>query len=529
MTAATPWCPNGKILLALVLLLVVGAGGQESRPARVPRATSVPAASSLATDEPNSHTVCTRRSMTIDSRVLDYTASVGFLPIHGPDGKVQAKLFYVAYVREGQSEANRPLTFAFNGGPGAASMWLHLGAMGPKRIPLADDGKAMPSKVQLVENEATWLDFTDLVFVDPVGTGYSTAEPGVDERQFLGVEGDTRSMSEFIRLYVSRSGRWLSPKFLAGESYGTTRAAGLANYLQRHAGMDLSGLILLSSALNFQTFTFNKGNDLPYMLYLPTYTAVAWYHQRLSPEMQKDLAKTLEEAERWAVNEYGPALAKGDGLPEADRKKVIGALRRFTGLSEEYISRSDLRIPCREFAKELLRDQGRTLGILDGRVTGFPLRPVASSLEYDPSLFLVSGPFAAAMQDYLRSDLSFKTDQAYVFLSGKANESWNWGSAAGGYVNVTDDLQSAMTMNSNLRVFVGMGRFDLTTGYFAQRYALSHLGLEPKLRANLTQAQYPSGHQIYTHLPSLRQLQADVAQFVTGTGRGRAGADSDGH
>jgi carboxypeptidase C (cathepsin A) len=510
---ATPWL-RMMAVLASVPLLSIPALGQGSRPAQPPGVQTGPVASGPSVEEVPEAAVVSRHSMAVGARKIDYQAAAGFLPIRDESGKLQAKVFYVAYSKEDPDEANRPLTFAFNGGPGAASLWLHLGAMGPKRIALGDDGKALPNEVRLVDNEYTWLDFTDLVFVDPIEAGYSRAEPGVDAKQFLGVEGDIRSMGEFIRLYVSRSGRWLSPKLLAGESYGTTRAAGLANYLQRHLGMDLSGLILLSSALSFQTFTFDRGNDLPYMLYLPTYTAVAWYHQRLSPELQKDLRKTLEEAEQWAVNEYGPALAKGDDLPEADRKKVVAALGRFTGLPEEYIFRSDLRVPSREFAKELLRNQGKVLGILDGRVTGLPLRPVASSVEYDPSLFLIEGPFAAAMQDYLRRELNFKTDQAYEFLSAKAGQSWNWGSAVGGYVNVTDDLQAAMTMNSKLRVFAGIGDFDLTCGYYAQEYAFNHLGLAPSLRKGIRLSRYPSGHQIYNHSPSLKQLSTDAAEFM---------------
>jgi carboxypeptidase C (cathepsin A) len=471
-------------------------------------------ASRESASEKQEATTVTRHAVTVSGHELRYTATAGFLDIRDDEGKIEASIFYVAYVKDGQRAAERPITFAFNGGPGAASLWLHLGAMGPKRVVLPDDGTSFAKAVRLADNESTWLAFTDAVFIDPVGSGYSTAAAGVDPKRFYGVQGDVQSVGEFIRLFISRTGRWSSPKFLVGESYGTTRAAALARWLAKHYGMNVNGLILLSSALNFQTLVFSKENDLPYMLSLPAYTAVAWYHHKLSPEMQKDLDKALDLAEEWTVNEYGPALARGSDLPASQRKKIVDSLHQFTSLPETYIERSDLRIPSSEFAKELLRDEGRLVGILDGRVTGFPVDTAKSSVEYDPALASVSGPFAAAIQDYLRSELGFRVDQRYVFLSAKANESWNWGSAAEGFVNVTDDLQQAMTEDPHLKVFAGMGCFDLTTSYFGQRYTFNHLGLASPLRGNLRIVRYPSGHQIYTQDASRRKLSADVGEFI---------------
>lgn len=481
-------------------------GGQAAQPATRP-----------LTSEANETRVITHHSIAIDGHELCYTVMAGFLHIWNEAGKIQASMFYVAYVKESETPTDRPITFAFNGGPGAASLWLHLGGLGPKRVVLSDNGTSLSRTMKLVDNESTWLPFTDLVFVDPIGSGYSTVAAGVDPKQFFGIQGDVQSVGEFIRLYVSKCGRWASPKFLVGESYGTTRAAVLAQYLQKHYGMNLNGLILLSSALDFQTLVFSKENDLPYVLCLPTYTAVAWYHHKLSPDLQRDLGKTLVQAEEWAVDEYGQALTQGDGLPDPHRKKIIEALHRFTGLPEAYIDLSNLRITSNEFAKELLRDEGRLVGILDGRVTGFSFDSIKSSVEYDPSLALVSGPFTAAMQDYLRADLGFQTDRRFVFLSAKANESWNWGSAAEGFVNVTDDLQRAMTENPNLKVFAGLGFFDLTTSYFGQRYTFNHLGLAPSLRKNIRMVQYLSGHQIYNEDESRKKLMADVAEFVKAT------------
>ncbi len=468
-----------------------------------------------ATTESSEGPAVTHHSITIDGQELRYTATAGFLPLTNDAGKTEANMFYVAYVKEDESPANRPVTFAFNGGPGAASVWLHLGALGPRRILLADNGTAAPTSIKLVDNAFTWLTFTDLVFIDPVGSGYSEVEPGVDAKQFYGVDGDVQSVGRFIRLYVSKYGRWISPKFLAGESYGTTRAAGLARRLRRHDGMDLDGLILLSSALNFQTFIGSKENDLPYMVSLPTYAAVAWYHKKLSPDLQKDLDATLEQVEQWTVNEYAPALAMGSELPEPRQRSVAEALHRFTSLPAEYIERCNLRIPPSEFAKRLLRDEGRIVGTLDARVTGFPLDASESSIEYDPSFAVVSGPYTAAIQNYLRTELKFQTDKKYVYLSTRANRSWDWGSAARGFVNVTDDLQRAMTENPQLVVFAGMGCFDLTTAYFGQRYTFTHLGLPQPLQEHIAFHRYPSGHQVYTEESSLKALTADVRDFVT--------------
>jgi carboxypeptidase C (cathepsin A) len=503
--------------LRRVLVLMISAASlapavpQESHTAPVVQTTQ-PASRPCAIEaaEP---TARTHHAITIAGQQLRYTAEAGFLHVGRETGKAQASMFYVAYVKEGEPAASRPVTFAFNGGPGAASVWLNLGGIGPKRLVLPDDGKALPGNITLVDNDFTWLPFTDLVFIDPIGSGYSHVASGADAGQFYGVHGDADSMSRFIRLYVSRFDCWTSPKYLAGESYGTTRAAVLATRLARLYGMNLKGLILLSSALDYETFVYTKANDLTYVLSLPTYTAVAWYHHKLTPELQQGLEHTLAQAERWALDEYGPALARGSSLPEAQRTRVAASLHRFTGLAEAFIERSNLRISSTQFAKELLRDEGRIVGILDGRVIGFPLDPTASSAGHDPS-FIV-GPFTAAMQAYLRNDLRFETDRKYVYLSFKANKSWNWGSTGEACVDVTEDLTKAMTENPALKVLAGMGYFDLTTSYLGQTYALDHLGLAPALQEHITIVRFPSGHQIYTEESSLKKLTAAAREFIT--------------
>jgi carboxypeptidase C (cathepsin A) len=367
----------------------------------------------------------TRHSVTIGGKTLTYTATTGTMPLKDDSGKVAASLFFVAYVGARQDGApERPVTFAFNGGPGAASLWLHLAALGPKRVALADEKGAQPPPYRLTPNEHTWLAFTDLVFIDPVGTGYSRAASG-----------------EFIRLYCTRYSRWLAPKFVAGESYGTTRAAGLSGYLQDKLGMHLNGIILISSALNFETISFGTGNDLPYALYLPVYANTAWYHKKLSPSLQKDRDKTRSEVERFSLNEYLAALAKGNSLSRSDREKITDRLAAYTGLSKQYIISSNLRVSRESFMRELLRGEHRRVGLLDSRITG---AYQFDRLMDDPSMYNVSGPLVGAWNDYVRTELGYENDANYEFLSTKANDSWNWGSAAQGYVNVVDTLAHAM-------------------------------------------------------------------------------------
>ena len=451
----------------------------------------------------------------INGEDLRYTATAGYLQTQDSAGKPRAEIFYTAYIKDDAGKSGRPITFAFNGGPGAASMWLNLGALGPKRVRMADDGKSLPNPIELVDNEFTWLEFTDLVFVDPVGTGYSRPAAGVEAKTFYNVEADVESTASFIRLYVTREERWLSPKFLAGESYGATRAAALSTQLQNALGMNLRGIVLISSVLDFQTISFDPGNDLPYALYLPGYTAVAWYHRKLPEDLQRlKLPEAMAEAEHWATEKYLPALARGDSLTDAERSAVAKELARYTGLPEPLLMRTDLRIPNRRFAKELLRDEKRVLGLMDGRVAGFDTNPGVPHAEYDPSFYIQTVPFVACMNACLRSELKFETDLEYEFLSGEVSRSWKWGEAGEeGYLNELQALRRAVTENVQLKLFVANGIYDLNTSYFATKYALDHLGLNPALRANVRSRQYPAGHMLYTDPASLKQLKEDVAAF----------------
>lgn len=478
---------------------------------------------------PTDQIVTTQHTVTVDGQVIRYTVTAGTLVLKQEsekrgeqDGasegeKPKATFFFVAYMRDGVADpASRPLTFSFNGGPGSSSVWLHLGALGPRRVLMADDGSALPPPYRLVENAHTLLDVTDLVFIDPVSTGYSRPVEGEKAKEFHSFKPDIESVGDFIRLFTTRYGRWLSPKFLVGESYGTTRAAGLAGYLQERHGLYLNGVMLISAILDFGTAEFHPGNDLPYILFLPTYTATAWYHRRLAADLQADLAATLAEARAFALGEYALALLRGNDLPADSRAHVIAQLARLTGLSADYLDRTDLRIEIMRFTKELLRDRRRTVGRLDSRFIGLDRDSAGERFEHDPSMSAIMGPYTAAFNDYVRRDLGFESDLPYEILSDKVWKNWSYAEHENRYVNVADTLRKAIHMNPHLKVFVANGYYDLATPYFASEYTVSHLGLDPSLWGNITLAYYEAGHMMYIHLPSLAQLKADLAAFVRG-------------
>jgi len=469
--------------------------------------------SQASTADPESGHSVTHHSISIDGVEIEYTARAGTLELKEESGKEKAHVFFVAYTRDGETDlAKRPITFSFNGGPGSSSVWLHLGALGPRRVRLSEDGWPPPPPYELVDNEGSWLDLTDLVFIDPVTTGYSRPAEGESAEQFHGVAEDVEAVGEFIRLYTTRYRRWASPKYLAGESYGTTRAAGLAGHLQERHGMYLNGIVLVSAILNFQTARFDRGNDLPYVLYLPSYTATAWYHKRLAPELLGDLRATLDEAEMFARGEYASALLKGDDLGAEERERLVAKLGRYTGLSLDFIERSNLRVEIGRFAKELLRDQRRTVGRLDSRFQGIDLDAAGQSYEYDPSYAAILGPFTGALNHYVRVELGYESDLPYEILTGRVHP-WKFGQS-NRYLNVGETLRQAMTRNPALRVFVACGYYDLATPYFAAEYTFDHLGLDPTLGGHVTLAHYESGHMMYIHHGSLARLKQDVAGFM---------------
>jgi len=444
---------------------------------------------------------------------LTYTATVGMLPIKDSLGETKAGIFYTAYTVA--SETPRPLTFSFNGGPGSSSVWLHLGALGPKRVKLGEEGEALNAPYELIDNPESWLPFTDLVFIDPVGTGFSRSVKLEDEKSFWGLKGDVDSIAEFIRSYLTLSQRWLSPLYIAGESYGTTRAAGLSDALMER-GIGLKGLVLISSILNFQTARFQRGNDLPYLLFLPTYTATAYYHQKLPADLQaKPLTEVLKEVEEFCDGEYLIALNQGSALPADQRAAIVEKLGRYTGLDPVYVDLTDLRINIHRFCKELCRKEGRTVGRLDSRYKGIDPIGVSEMPEFDPST-VITPAYTHCLNDYVQRVLGYKSDLPYyIFNPDRLWANWTWGDAGAGYPDTSEALRRTLSKNSFMRVFIANGYYDLATPYFATRYTLNHMSLDPTLLGNIENGYYESGHMMYVHAKELAQLKKDVEAFYS--------------
>jgi carboxypeptidase C (cathepsin A) len=512
----------GKVFLTWLVVAAasvcqMGASLADDRKAAAPAPASQQTAESSAEggskSSPEEKLSVTRHSIKIGGETLNYTATAGYLRLKDQTGKPRADMFFIAYTKDLQEGSlKRPLTFAFNGGPGAASVWLNLGAMGPKRVATPDPDKPLPPPYKSVDNEYTWLTFSDLVFIDPIGTGLSRPVAGEDAKQFYGINEDLQSVGSFIRVYTTRFDRWLSPKFIAGESYGAFRAVGLSQKLFENYGMDINGIVLISLALNFQTFSFELGNDLPYAMFLPTYTASAWYHKKLPSDLLRaGLHKTLEEAEKWALDVYLPALARGDSLAGGEREKVVESLIRYTGLSKTYIENHDLRIDRSDFMYELLREENRIVGLMDSTAVSVAQR--YGNIVNEPGLTVAIGPYMAVMNDTLRNELEYESDLPYVFLSSEAFSQWNWGSAIEGYVSILETLKRAINRSEHLKVFAASGYYDLDVPYLGAKHSLDHLGLSPALQRNITIRAYESGHQLYTNEASLKQLTSDVAVF----------------
>jgi carboxypeptidase C (cathepsin A) len=453
-------------------------------------------------------------------RKVAYTATAATHRVdQGEDRK--AVFFYVSYVEDDADPATRPILFAFNGGPGSSTVWLHLGLFGPRRVEVDDYGFPMGTPGRLIPNEQSLLDCTDVVVVDAVGTGFSTAEPKDKEKDFHHFSRDIEAFSDFIIAYLNRNHRWASPKYLAGESYGTTRGAAIAANLFAPHGVELNGLILISSVLNFQTIgqdratlMFQPGNDLPYMVFLPTYAATAWYHGRLSKKRQSQtLRQVLDDVEEFAIGPYWSALAKGSALDDKERKTIATRLGEFTGISAPYIDRYDLRLHIHRFCKELMRDDRRTVGRLDSRYVGIDRVADGDGIESDPASNRISAQYTSALNDYLRAELGFDDESFYQTLSTEVNESWDYEEFKGRYVDTSESLRDVMS-RSGLEVFVANGYFDLATPHFATEYTFNHLGLDESLRSNVTMGYYEAGHMMYLHKPSLVKLATDLRAFI---------------
>jgi len=460
-------------------------------------------------------TVTTSHTANIDGKAVSYDATVGTQMLRDESGKEKGLIFYTAYTRTdiNQSDASlRPLIFCFNGGPGSASVWLHLGAFGPKRVNIDEEGLHTTLPFHLVPNPYSLLDIADLVFIDPISTGYSRVIWNQDPKQFYNVDTDVETVAEFIRVYTTRQEKWTAPKFVAGESYGTTRAVGLALELHDKQHLFLNGVILISSVLNHMTLNFGNGNDLVYTLYLPAYTKTALYYHKLSEEMQNNPEKALRESREFAYGEYAESLFLGDRIDPQKRKKVIGKLAALTGLSPDYIEKSDLRVSQDHFAKELLRSQNRVIGRFDSRYMGIDSNSLGAVYECDPSFNAFLGLFTATFNDYVRRDLGWKTDEEYKILANVTP--WGYNSTMGQTLNVSDKLQEVMDRNNRLRIYVAGGTYDLATPYFATEYTFSHLGLLPSLKKHIELHLYEGGHMMYLNQNSIAQMKLDLSAFI---------------
>ncbi len=439
--------------------------------------------------------------------------------------EAKASFFYVSYTRDEADPATRPILFCFNGGPGSSTVWLHLGLFGPKRMQFDEDGFKLGMQGRLIDNEHSILDVADVVCVDALGTGFSQVEPEEKEEEFHHFKNDVEAFSEFIVRYLNRNGRWLSPKYLAGESYGTLRGAAIARELFVNRGVEFNGIMLISAILNYQTsgidastYLVHPGNDLPFAVYLPTYAATAWYHQRLGKKYQSmGLRDLLDEVEAFAIGDYWLALAKGDQLDHKTRAKIARRLSDYTGLDTEYVDHYDLRIHILRFCKELLREQHRTVGRIDSRYTGIDRVRRGENIEADPSMDATNAAATTTLNNYVREELGFTSDEIYEILSLDVNKRWNYEDFKNRYVDTSESMRELMSRSRGTKVFVANGYFDLATPHFATEYTFSHMGLDPEVRSNVQMEYYEAGHMMYVHAASLEKMAADLRAFVEDT------------
>lgn len=454
---------------------------------------------------------------------VSYTASAATQVFETNDEKVS--FFYMSFTKDDADAATRPILFCFNGGPGSSTVWLNLGLYGPKRMVFDDEGFKVGMQGRLVDNEYSILDVADVVCIDALGTGLSRTEKKGEEKKFHHFRRDIEAFSEFIVHYLNRNGRWLSPKYLSGESYGTLRGAGIARELFLAHNVEFNGIVFISMILNYQTsaidpdnWLIHPGNDLPFAVYLPTYAATARYHGRLSEEYQEmPLGEFLDEVEEFALGEYWSALARGDLIDDERRKKIAERLAAYTGLDSDFIDHYDLRIMIHRFCKELLRDQHRTVGRIDSRYQGIDRVKAGNVIEADPSTDAFIGVAASALNEYLREEIGFSSDEEYLIMGQNVWKNWDYEDFKGKYVDTSEDLREVLSRSRGTKIFVANGYYDLATPHFATEYTVSHMGLDPEVRDNVELKYYEAGHMMYVHKPSLIQLTADLRQFIKAT------------
>ena len=521
------------LALPVTLAFAQQPGGRRGGAAAAAAATTATASSAATADakkdEPKKEEKepvlsITDHEITLGGKVIKYKATAGYMAMKdAKNEKTKANIFFIAYTKTSTDDdkvdlAKRPITVSFNGGPGSASIWLHMGALGPKRIAMTEKGESLPPPYKMIDNDLCWLDQTDLVFVDPVSTGFSRAATGEDPHQFHGFTEDIASVGDFIRLYITRNARWPSPKFLIGESYGTTRASALSDYLQDHYGLYLNGVTLLSSIMNFETSRFTPGNDLPYTLFLPTYAAGAWYHKLLGAAYANaDLPTVLKAAEKFVQEKFAPALMKGDALSAAEKAALAKEEAALIGLPEAFVLQRNLRIDIFTFTNKLLEDKDRSVGRYDNRLTGIRYAPgTAGRQEFDPSYEAVYGAYTACFNDYVRRELKYESDLPYNALTGEV-QPWNYNNVQNQYLNTSEMLHQAMSRNTSLKVWIANGHFDLATPYFATDYTVRQMGLDPSVRGNISLTFYEGGHMMYMVPSELAKLKADAAKFYDAT------------
>lgn len=499
--------------------------------AKAPAAHAAPSASP-ARFWATPHTVTTQGSVTVGGHVIHYTAKAGTLILRNKADKPTGEMFYVAYFKKGANLDRRPIAFLYNGGPGGSSAPLHMGAFGPVRVVTKSHEHTPPAPYRMVGNQYSLLDVSDLVFVDAMGTGFSRilgkADGGVGTaKMFYGVDPDARSFTQFITRFLSKYDRWNSPKYLIGESYGTTRSALVASLLEQNDSVDLNGVVLLSTILNFDTSidqaNLNPGVNLPYALALPTYAAVAWYHKRLTQPPAK-LHPWLDQVQSWAMGPYLAALNQGSALAKSREQAIAAQMSRYTGLPERYVIKADLRVTGPQFEHELQSAEGKTTGRLDARFSGPTLDPLAEYAEYDPLISAIGSAYVSALNKYVRDTLHFGDGHRYEFLSMSINSQWKWAHTPPGSstpapvtTNVLPDLAATMTLDPTLKVMVNAGYFDLATPYYAAVYQMDQLPMQASLHKNIEFRFYHTGHMIYVRPQGLKHLHANIAKFIRAT------------
>ena len=518
-----------SLACAAAAILIFSCAFSTTVRAQEPAKDTKPADSKSATEPPapppKEESSVTDHTIKIGGQTIPYKATASTTLLKNDQSEPTALIFSIAYTRgDVKDPSQRPIAFVYNGGPGSSSIWLHMGAFGPRRVVTANAEPTAPAPYSVTDNADCLLDKTDLVFIDPVGTGFSHAVGKAKDKDFWGVDEDAKSLAQFISTYVSRNNRWNSSKFLIGESYGTFRSAALGNYLQSHDNMDLNGIVLMSSVLDLGTISFNPGEDMTYVYYLPSYAATAWYHKSLS-NRPDDLSAFLAEVRKYAASDYVAALMKGSYLSAAEKSDVAKKLSQYTGLSEEYLIKANLRVKLPQFMIELQRSKGLTTGRLDARFTGPTYDLLGEYANDDPQSTAVSGAFTAVFNAYVREDLKFGQDKSYEVLSEQANEEWNWKHATGrnfgfpGSPNVEGDLIQAMISNPHLRVEVENGFFDLATPFFATEHTTDHLGLPADIQSHIELKYYDAGHMMYLKDADLTTLKNNIASFIDRTSK----------